>query len=241
MRWVAADLHIHTALSPCASEEMTPPAIVREAVMRGLRLIAICDHNSAENVVATQEAAGSEIAVLAGIEITTAEDVHVLGVFPGADAARAAGCEVRAALPGAAARGGGQFLLDSRGAVVGRESAMLAASSSLRLADATGLIRKHGGIAVASHVDRPAFGVIGQLGLWPADAGFDAIEISAAGVAAGRDRNFEYVGLPMVTSSDAHDLGGIGSAYTLLRMAEEDFEAFAGALQRELRRVCTHA
>jgi len=34
MNRLAADMHVHTVLSPCASREMTPPAIVREAVRR---------------------------------------------------------------------------------------------------------------------------------------------------------------------------------------------------------------
>ena len=68
-----ADLHVHTALSPCADDAMTPPAIVDAALAEGLAMIAICDHNSARNVAAVQEAAGDRLSVLAGMEITTAE------------------------------------------------------------------------------------------------------------------------------------------------------------------------
>ena len=82
LRHATADLHIHTALSPCGSDEMTPRAIVEAALARGLDMIAICDHNSARNVAAVQEAGCGRLAVLAGIEITSAEEVHVLGLFP---------------------------------------------------------------------------------------------------------------------------------------------------------------
>ena len=82
VRSILADLHIHTALSPCADGEMTPPAIVHEAVMKGLGMIAICDHNSAANTEAVQKAAGGLLTVIAGMEITTAEEVHVIGLFP---------------------------------------------------------------------------------------------------------------------------------------------------------------
>ncbi|MCX5684822.1 MAG: PHP domain-containing protein, partial [Planctomycetota bacterium] len=99
MKRFLADLHIHTVLSPCASEEMTPPAIVRAAVAKGLGMIAICDHNSAGNVRATQEAAGGRLSVLAGMEVTTAEEVHVLGLFPDAASAASAADEVLATLP----------------------------------------------------------------------------------------------------------------------------------------------
>ena len=38
-----ADLHIHTALSPCGSDEMTPLGIIEAALEAGLEMIAICD------------------------------------------------------------------------------------------------------------------------------------------------------------------------------------------------------
>ena len=81
MKRFLADLHIHTALSPCAEEEMTPAAIVRQAIRKGLAIIAICDHNTAGNTIAVQEAAGKDITVIAGMEITTVEEVHVIGLF----------------------------------------------------------------------------------------------------------------------------------------------------------------
>lgn len=46
------DLHIHTALSPCASDEMTPNNIINMALIKGLDVIGITDHNSARNVKA---------------------------------------------------------------------------------------------------------------------------------------------------------------------------------------------
>ncbi|MCX5758981.1 MAG: PHP domain-containing protein, partial [Candidatus Hydrogenedentes bacterium] len=99
MRRFAADLHIHTALSACADDDMTPPAIVAAALEQGLDMIAICDHNSAGNAAAVQAAAGDALAVIAGMEITTAEEAHVLGLFPDAASAEAAGQEVRDTLP----------------------------------------------------------------------------------------------------------------------------------------------
>ncbi|MCK5861156.1 MAG: PHP domain-containing protein, partial [Candidatus Hydrogenedentes bacterium] len=82
MRNVAADLHVHSALSPCADDSMTPRAIVLAALAADLDLIAICDHNSAENVLAVQQAARNFaddlFTVIAGMEITTVEEAHIL-------------------------------------------------------------------------------------------------------------------------------------------------------------------
>src|SRR5665647_1385530 len=80
---------------------MTPPAIVEAALEAGLEMIAICDHNSARNVAAVQEAAGDRLIVLAGMEVTSVEEVHVVGLFPDAGSAEAAADEVRELLPAA--------------------------------------------------------------------------------------------------------------------------------------------
>ena len=82
MRWFRADLHIHTCLSPCAELEMTPRAVVREAARAGLDIIAVCDHNSGENVPAVRRLArAAGIAVIPGMEVTSREEVHTLALF----------------------------------------------------------------------------------------------------------------------------------------------------------------
>ena len=213
-----ADLHVHTALSPCADDEMTPPAIVAGALGEGLAMIAICDHNSARNAAAVQAAAGARLAVLAGMEITSVEECHVVGLFPDARAAEAAGARVAAA----AARGrGGLRRSSSASSPSSTRAASCSATRARALATATpldvapcvDLVHRHGGLAVAAHVDRPSFGVIGQLGFFPADAGFDAVEVSrhvAAGVAGGASAS-PPIGLPLLRSSDAHYLADIGA------------------------------
>jgi len=231
----AADLHIHTGLSPCAADEMTPPAIVQAALERELAMIAICDHNTAGNAAATQAAAGRRVAVLAGMEVTTAEEVHVLGLFPDADAAEAAGAEVRATLPPADAayyeRFGPQYRMDATGRVVAQESRMLALASTLELSDAVALIHRHRGVAIAAHVNRPSFSVISQLGMFPRDAGFDALEVFSAPGFPSRVAEFAPLGLPVLTSSDSHFLGDIGSARSTFTLRRPSFEELVLALR----------
>jgi predicted metal-dependent phosphoesterase TrpH len=233
-----ADLHVHTALSPCAANEMTPPAIVAKAIAEGLDMIAICDHNSARNVAAVQQAGGDRLAVLAGIEITSAEECHVVGLFPAAAAAEAAAAEVGGALPqiddGYEPFFGEQHVLGADGAALGRETLALATATPLDVNAVVALIHRHGGLAVAAHIDRRSFGVIGQLGLFPTDAGFDAVEVSRH-VAPGSERDAECggYGLPVVRSSDAHYLDDIGAARTKLHCAKPGFAELALALRYE--------
>jgi len=232
-----ADIHIHSALSPCASVEMTPPAIVRAALEKKLAMIAICDHNSSGNSAAIQKAAAGLLTVLPGIEITTAEEVHVVGLFDNARAASAVAEKALATLPEKGKEPdkmfGGQHLMDAKGNSVGREVKMLAAATSFTLNEAISLIRENGGLAIAAHVDRPHFGVISQLGFFPEDAEFDAIEISRAGVRASRDKEFLSLGLPMIASSDSHFLLDVGSAMTIFEMRKPTFEELALALKGE--------
>jgi predicted metal-dependent phosphoesterase TrpH len=238
-----ADLHVHTALSPCADDAMTPPVIVGAALAEGLGMIAVCDHNSARNVAAAQEAAGPHLCVLAGMEITTAEECHVVGLFPDAAAAEAAGAEVAAGLE-AAGDGyetffGEQRLLDAAGLETGREPLALAMASALDVDAAVALVHRHGGLAVAAHVDRRSFGVIGQLGFFPAEAGFDAVELSRH-VPAGSEEEagFAVHGLPVLRSSDAHYVHDVGAARTAVTCARPGFDELALAVRGlEGRRV----
>lgn len=241
MREFAADLHIHSALSPCAAEEMSPPAIVEKARAAGLDLIAVCDHNSARNAAAVQQAAGDGPAVIAGIEITTAEEVHLVGLFPDAAAARAAGAEVEATLPPytPSRHFARPRVMDAAGRIVESLDLMLSAASAFPLDAAVELIHRHGGLAVPAHVDRPSFSLLSQLGFFPEQARFDAIELSAHGVREGRQRDLLHHNLPVVASSDSHNLCEIGACRTVLKLAAPDFASLAAnfrhpALRRAL-------
>ncbi len=225
---------------------MIPAAIVEAALEAGLEMIAICDHNSARNVAAVQEAAGDRLVVLAGMEVTSAEEVHVVGLFPDAAAAEAAADEVRALLPAADeqyyAFFGEQQVLRADGTQVDAETASLAVATTLVLNDTVGLIKRHGGIAVAAHIDRRAFGVLSQLGWFPEDAGFDGVEVSKHMASdAPRMEEFRRFGLPITGSSDSHYLHEIGAAVTVLTLEEPTFAevalAFANRLGRRIDRA----
>ncbi len=233
MRTYAADLHIHTALSPCAAEEMTPPAIVCRARETGLDLIAICDHNSARNTHAVIQAASGSPAVIAGIEITTSEEVHLLGLFPDPDAAQAVARMVESTLPPYAPSRhfGRPRVLNARGAPSGALDLLLGAASTLPLENAVEIIRRHGGLAVPSHVDRPSFSLLSQLGLFPDGVPFDAVELSPTAVNAGRAADLIPPPFPIIVSSDSHNLDEVGRGRTLFTLAAPDFPSLVANLR----------
>ena len=250
MKHLAADMHIHTVLSPCASREMTPPAIVREAARKGLAVIAVCDHNTAGNVRAVAAAAAAiqnGPVVIAGMEITTVEEAHVLGWFGTPEDACAAAEEVASGLPLwrppalRTAKEPEQQLMDAVGNETGIETRMLAAASRFTLSETVELIHRHGGLAVAAHVDRRSFSVPGQLGFIPDDVPFDGLEISAAGAARGKAAGFRAHGIPLVSSSDCHFLEDMGSGFTQLEVASPSFEEIVKALRLLEGRGCAIA
>ena len=235
MKRFEVDLHVHTALSPCAANEMTPCAIVTQALRQGLDMIAVCDHNACGNAMATQEAAAGRLTVLAGVEITTSEEVHMLGIFPDSGSAGKACSAVRASLPDAEAEDartfGEQLLMDAHGNVTGVDPKLLSSASRLTLAEAVSVIRSNRGIVVLSHVDRPAFSVFGQLGMIPEGTDADALELSAAGVEAGVAPRFKAFGLPLLTGSDSHFLSQLGAGRTSVEMHGASFDEMVAALK----------
>ena len=246
VKTLRADLHVHTALSPCGDDEMSPPAIVEAALEAGLDMIAVCDHNAAGNVRAVAAAAGGRLGVLAGMEITTAEEVHVVGLFPTVAAAVNAADEVHETLPPTDADYtrffGEQYLMSADGTVYGHEPHALATATSLSLDGTVDLIRRFGGLVVAAHVDRPTFGVITQLGFFPFEAGFDAVELSrhappgspAAVATAG-------YGLPVLRSSDSHYLEDVGCVATGVTLEAPTFAELALAFKTRQGRTVVDA
>lgn len=224
---------------------MTPPAIIIAAMDAGLDIIAICDHNAAANAAAVREVADGpgegRVTVIAGMEITTAEEVHVVALFPNPATAAAAAIEVQRGLPRYAAgsrRLGPQLLLNGDGDCIGEEDLVLSAASDLSIEDAVALVHAHGGLAIAAHVDRPSFSVVSQLGFLPPAVPFDALEISAAGIAQGRAAAFADAGLPLLTSSDSHSPSEVGCSRTLFVLDAPTFEELRLALHSAGDRSC---
>ena len=243
MRVIHADLHIHTCLSPCAELEMSPRGIVNEAVNKGIDMIAVCDHNSAENVAAVMEASRqTSLTVLPGMEITSREEVHVLGIFNTPDEAIRMQELVYEHLEGEndAETFGMQVVVEANGTVAGFCNKLLIGATDLSLEHVVRAIHTHDGLAVAAHIDREGFGILGQLGFIPPDLPLDALEVSAKMSLKDATTAFaEYGGYPFVRSSDAHNLDAIGSGTTPFLLEAAAFDELKMALNGEQGRgIC---
>lgn len=208
-RW--ADLHVHTVLSPCAEVEMIPPLIVRRALELGLDWIAITDHNTAGNVGAVRGAAeGTGLAVTAGLEVESREEVHLLCLFDEVEQAEAWAELVAEHLPqrrNDERRFGAQYVVDAAGEYVRTEERLLLTSTNLTVEEIVGGVDERGGLCLPAHVDRPANSLLVNLGFVPPGPAIHGLEISrwAGPKEFGRARP-ELAGYPLVGFGDAHRL-----------------------------------
>jgi len=216
----AADLHIHTCLSPCGDIDMTPSSIVSTVVRSGLDIIAITDHNSSENVEYVMRAAeGLNITVIGGMEITTSEEIHILALFDDLERLRDVEGEVKSRMPFIrfeTSSFGEQIVVNEHNEVVCFNERLLIASTDIGLEETVNLIHEHGGIAIASHIDRDSFSIISQLGFIPDSPGLDALEISPKiDIHHATERYKAYQHYPWIVSSDAHFIEDIGRGRTI--------------------------
>jgi PHP family Zn ribbon phosphoesterase len=212
MHRYVADLHVHTVLSPCAAVEMTPRNIVWHAAQSGVDIVAITDHNACDNVSAALAAAkGTDVTVLPGMEVETKEEVHLLALFEKPRQLFAWARVVDAHRSGRkndAGRLGAQFVVDAEDNLLAEKEEMLLTSLSLSVAETCEQVNALGGLVIASHVDRPAYSILSQLGFIPPGLALAAVEVSRRLSPAEAVKRFPAIGgLPVVTASDAHMIG----------------------------------
>lgn len=203
------DLHIHSCLSPCADDDMTPWNLVGMARVKGLDVIALTDHNTALNTLeATAAGEAYGVQVIPGMEITSREEVHILGYFSCAQDAMAAGDTVYAHLPqvqNQPALFGNQIIIGPDDAPSGTLGKLLINATDLSVEEVCALVRSFGGVPVPAHINRGANGMIGALGLMPFLPEYPVVEVYP-GVACPA---YAVQGRFVLHSSDAHRLEDI--------------------------------
>ena len=234
LKKIKADLHIHSCLSPCSDWDMSPRKIVEKSRERQLDLIAICDHNTAENAAATsREGRRQGIAVLPGMEICSREEVHLVTLFKKIDDALEMQEFIYAHLPGKNEPEvfGHQVVADEHDQVLGENTRLLIGATQLSLHDIVDKAHHLSGICISSHVDRPSYSLISQLGFIPEDLHLDAVEVSyRVPLDKALDKVSGIRDYPCVTASDAHFLEDIGKVWTAFMLAAPTLEEIQMAL-----------
>jgi hypothetical protein len=219
---------------------MHPAALVDKAVKLRLDIVAICDHNSSENVRYVMRAAEDKpLVVIPGMEIATSEEVHVLALLPSINNLMGLQEIVYERLPGRNDEHvfGFQAVVNEKGEVEEINERLLIGATEIPIGELTEVIHSFGGLAVASHIDRESFSVISQLGFIDEGSGLDGLEISRAlRIHEARRRYPELSHYPFLTSSDAHCLADIGAAATVMLLEAGTFEEVKmGVLHKEGR------
>lgn len=206
------DFHIHSCLSPCGDDDMTPNNIVGMAVLAGYDVIAIADHNSCGNCRAVMQAAAqTNLLVIPAMELTTSEEVHVLCLFPDLDAADLFSQYVYRRLPDIQNQPnifGKQLYLNAQDEVVREEGKLLISATDIGIYQVCDLMKQYGGVAIPSHVDRNSFSLISNLGFYDADMGFTALELTAR-CDSEKFKQVNNIPIPHIVNSDAHALNMI--------------------------------
>lgn len=204
MNAFAVDLHIHSCLSPCAEDDMTPCNIAGMGYLNGLRIMALTDHNTAKNCPAFFAACREYgIVPVPGIELTTAEDVHMVCLFPKLDTALAFDKlveEKRMKVKNKPAIFGEQIIMGEQDVPIGNDPWFLPAATSLTIEEGAKLVRSMGGVCYPAHIDREANGLLAVLGFFPEEPVFTLAEVH------DEDKRDLAGGRKILVSSDAHRL-----------------------------------
>lgn len=223
------DLHIHSALSPCGDNDMTPNNIVNMSILKGLDVIAVSDHNSIKNLHAVLEVAkNTNLIVIPAMEIETSENVHMLTLFRDMDAAENAYNRIYTLLPDIKNEKeifGEQLVINSKDEIVDYEEKLLVNSANIDIAELVELVNSVDGVVIPAHVDRSSYSILSNLGTVP-DLGFRRIELSKN----ADEKMYEYLGYEFIRNSDAHYLYDIFEAENYLECTEKSTNSFFDAI-----------
>ena len=224
------DLHVHSCLSPCADDDMTPNNIAGMAAIKGLNIVALTDHNSCKNCPAFFDACLRQgLIPIAGMELTTAEDIHIVCLFPALDDAMAFDKEIEAHLSNirnCADIFGNQLILDGDDNIVGEEERLLISATDLWMEDALELIRAHNGYVHPAHINREANGIVSILGDIPEEYGFQYVEFKGKDDISEYKTRFGFItDEKILVCSDAHYLWDINEAENYLLIDDEPYSS----------------
>lgn len=205
------DFHLHSCLSPCGDDEMTPFNLINMAALLGYDAVALTDHNSALNCPAALKAGEKAgITVMPGMELCTCEEIHTVCLFETIDGAIEFSHYVHTTLPPIENRPdifGNQIVTDSQDNLLSQEKLLLATASSISIGEVSDSVKNYGGICYPAHIDRASYSIISALGDFPSEYGFKFAEITEKGDKNEfREKYCALKNAEFIVSSDSHYL-----------------------------------
>jgi hypothetical protein len=185
---------------------MSPRYIAGLAAARGVKVLALTDHNSSLNCPAFAKVCPRlGILPIFGMEATTREEVHMLCLFTSLEAAMAFNDYAYSLLlpfPNDPEKTGDQVYVDEDDNIEGEVEYYLVNPLELSVDNIEPRAALYGGIVIPAHVDRPAFSMTSQLGV-VVKGNWAAVECTR--IPPGlNEAPLDTLDYPLITSSDAH-------------------------------------
>lgn len=233
------DLHLHSCLSPCGDNEMTPYNLVNMAKIFGYDIIALTDHNTCKNCAAAIEVGKQAgITVVPGMELCTSEEIHCVCLFPALEKAQAFSDYIYGTLPPIKNKEkifGEQLIMDSEDGILGKEEILLTTASSVSIDALPELIDKYDGVCYPAHIDRSSYSIISSLGDFSPDLKVNCFELTPK--ADEKEYLSKYSatnGKLIIRSSDAHYLENMREPEFFVELTENSPEALINYLKGEI-------
>ncbi|MGB4660984.1 MAG: PHP domain-containing protein [Mobilitalea sp.] len=230
------DLHIHSCLSPCGDDDMTPSNIVGMSALKKLDVIAVTDHNSCKNCPAVMKL-GKEygITVLPGMELTTMEEVHVLCFFAElADALRFSDyvASQLMQIQNDEKIFGKQQVCDEEDKIIGNEPYLLINATNISFEDIGKLMKEYHGVHIPAHIEKNSNSVLSNLGFISEDADFKTAELADISKYEELSKKHPYLQkCRIISDSDAHMLWKINEAVNFITARSRSREDILRALE----------
>lgn len=234
---LAYDFHLHSCLSPCGDNDMTPANMIAMAALKNLDVVALTDHNSSKNCPAFLCMAKKyDIIAIPGMELCTQEEVHVLCLFSRLeDAMNFDGYvyEHLIPVPNNQSIFGRQQIYDEEDQVVGEEPYLLINATDISFEKVYDLVKDYNGIMIPAHIDRMANSLLYNLGFIPPESKFSCVELyDKAKMESLRKENPYLDNCKVITNSDAHYLGHINEGVNFIHSESRDIKDILRALER---------
>lgn len=226
------DLHLHSCLSPCGDNDMTPNNLLNMALLKELEMIALTDHNSCKNCPALMKAAqDAPVTVIPGMELTTQEEIHMVCLFPALENAMDFDRYVYSNLTkieNAPDIFGEQLILNEQDEIIGKEPYLLVNATSIEISRVPSLVGQYEGICWPAHIDRSSYSVLSNLGFLPPECDFKTLEVANPDLFFAGGKNVQYQdGYQILTNSDAHYLWDIQERIRCIHLESRDFQGLA--------------
>ncbi len=208
------DLHLHSCLSPCGDDDMTPANLVGMASILQLQVIALTDHNSCKNCPAAMvHGENYGVTVIPGMELTTSEEVHVVCLFPALEDALAFDAYVYdhiLPIKNKEEIFGKQQIMNEKDEEIGRVERLLISATDITFEEAFPLAASYNGFAFPAHVDKTSTSLLSNLGFVPPDSTFTCAELYDMKNLHQIQKDHPYfLGCNIISNSDAHYLQDI--------------------------------